>query len=213
MNDKSKLLNNYIITHSVQEDPILAKLSRETHLKVLNPRMICGPLQGKFLEFISRMIHPEYILEIGTYTGYSAICLARGLRETGKLITIEKNDELIQYPLKYFKESGLDSKIELITGNALRIIPTLPYNFDLIYIDGNKKEYIKYFEAVIEKLSPEGFIIIDNVLWNGKVLKKAEITDQDTQIIQEFNDLIYNDLRVENIILPIRDGICLMRKI
>jgi len=213
MTDKSVQIDNYITSHSTIEDPVLVKLYRETYLKVLNPRMVSGSLQGKLLEFISCMIRPEYILEIGTFTGYSAICLAKGLSETGKLITIEINDELIHFPIKYFKEAGVDLKIELLVGNAIDIVPTLPYMFDLIFIDGDKKEYISYYNTVLNKLSNGGFIIADNVLWNGKVVDTVKPSDQETLIIKEFNDMIHNDPRVENIILPVRDGINLIRKI
>ncbi len=213
MTDISEQIANYITSHSRQEDPVLAKLNRETHIKMIYPRMISGPLQGKLLEFISRMIHPDYILEIGTFTGYSAICLAKGLAEKGKLITIEINDELTLFSQKYFKEAGLSSKIELLIGNAIDIIPTLPYTFDLIFIDADKKEYVSYYNAAFDKLAQGGFIIIDNVLWGNKVVNESKNSDQETQAIKKLNDLIVNDPGVENIILPMRDGINLIRKI
>ena len=212
MTDLSEQISNYISEHSTPEDTVLAELYRETHLKMIYPRMISGPLQGKFLELISRMIRPKYILEIGTFTGYSAICLAKGLANNGKLYTIEINDELTGFSKKYFSKAGLSSKIELITGNAIQIIPTLPYSFDLVFIDAEKKEYVNYYNAVIEKLVSGGIIIIDNVLWDNKVIEKPKQSDQETLAIKELNDLIVHDSRVENIILPLRDGINLIRK-
>jgi caffeoyl-CoA O-methyltransferase len=213
MPDKAELIAAYIENHSSPEEPLLARINRETHLKVLNPRMLSGPLQGKLLEFISRMIKPTYILEIGTFTGYSAICLAKGLSPEGKLMTIEKNDELIHFPLRYFKEAGYSDRIELLTGDALEIIPTLRFTFDLVYIDGEKSEYTRYFNLLIDKVRSGGYILADNVLWSGKVLEKPASSDLETSSIIEFNHFISNDPRVENIILPLRDGISLIRKL
>ncbi len=213
MMNKSEQIAEYIKSHSTPEDPLLANLNRETHLKTIYPQMISGPLQGKLLEFISRMIAPEYILEIGTFTGYSAICMAKGLSETGKLITIEINDELIKYSRKYFEKSGLSSKIKQLTGNAIAIIPSLPYTFDLIFIDANKKEYVSYFNLAFDKLAHGGYMIIDNVLWGNKVIGQQVHSDTETREIRKLNDLISNDTRIENIIIPIRDGINLVRKI
>lgn len=213
MTDKSEQISNYITNHSTSEEPLLAKLNRETHLKMIYPRMISGPLQGKLLEFISRMIKPKYILEIGTFTGYSAICLAKGLSENGKLITIEINDELQSFSRKYFEESGLTSKIEQVTGNAIDIIPILTHTFDLIFIDADKEEYMDYYNVCIDKLAKGGFIIIDNVLWGNKVILKSKHSDPETQSIKTLNEFIINDSRVENVILPVRDGINLIRKI
>jgi caffeoyl-CoA O-methyltransferase len=213
MPEKIDSIAYYIEAHSTAEDPLLARINRETHLKVLNPRMISGPVQGKLLEFISRMIKPASILEIGTYTGYSAICLAKGLVPGGKLYTIEKNDELTLYPLNYFREAGFDDRIEVITGDAMEIIPSLPYTFDLVFIDGNKTEYIQYYQLVINKLKTSGFLIVDNVLWNGKVVENADSPDTETRSIISFNELISTDPRVENVILPLRDGISLIRKL
>jgi caffeoyl-CoA O-methyltransferase len=209
----SDLIANYIEMHSTAEDPLLARIDRETHLNVLNPRMLSGPVQGKLLEFISRMIKPDCILEIGTYTGYSAICLAKGLAQGGRLYTIEINDELVHYPLNYFKEAGFDDRIELLNGDALKIIPTLPHIFDLVYIDGDKLEYIQYYQLVIDKMKSGGFLIVDNVLWSGKVVEQTERSDPETLSIIAFNQLISDDSRVENIILPLRDGISIIRKL
>ncbi len=212
MLDKERLKQQYVEKYSTPEDTILASINRETHLNVLNPRMLSGPLQGKLLEMISRMVHPRYILEIGTFTGYSSICLAKGLAENGKLITIEKNEEIIKYPLKYIKQAGFENKIEIRTGDALDIIPGLGVNFDLVFIDGDKSEYCEYYKLVIDKVEQGGYIIADNVLWNGKVFDDREKTDEDTRSIHGFNEMVSTDPRVENVILPIRDGISLIRK-
>lgn len=205
-------LQDYLDTHSAAEDEILYQLNRETNLKVLNPRMLSGQVQGKFLEFLSRMLAPAYILEIGTFTGYSAICLARGLGKEGRLITIEKNDELKEITEKYFGLAGVSESIELLTGDALEIIPALDMDFDLIFIDGEKEEYPEYYHRVIDKLRSGGFIIADNVLWAGKVLEEVKPGDTDTLALQQFNDLVRSDPRVENCILPIRDGLNMIRK-
>jgi caffeoyl-CoA O-methyltransferase len=206
-------LLNYALHFSSPEDEVLAELNRETHLKALYPNMLSGPLQGKLLELISKMLHPKFILEIGTYTGYSAICLAKGLADNGKLITIERNDELVDLPKKYIAKAGLSDKVEIITGNALEIIPTLNQTFDLVFLDADKKDYVELYHRTFEKVSIGGYIIADNVLWYGKVVTKAHQSDKETLGIQNFNDLIKNDPRVENIILPIRDGISLIRKL
>jgi predicted O-methyltransferase YrrM len=211
--DKIKEITRYIENHSTPEDPVLKELVRETHVKVLYPQMLSGHLQGKFLEFISHMLQPEYILEIGTFTGYSAICLAKGLKCSGKLITIEKNDELTGFPLKYFKKAGILEKIELIIGDALDIIPTLKHEFDLVFIDAEKKDYVSYYQLLIEKVKPGGYILADNALWYGRVINKPDTFDKETQGIVSFNKFINEDPRVENMILPIRDGIMLIRKI
>lgn len=204
-------IESYILNHIDKEDDILNELYRETCLKVLNPRMISGHLQGKILEFISKMINPNQILEIGTYTGYSAICLAKGLQLNGRLHTIEINDELNVYAKKYINKAGLADKIILYIGDALRIIPEINEKFDLVFIDGDKKHYIQYYNLVIEKVNKGGFIIADNVLWSGKVINPKE-KDEYTTGIKEFNKLINDDDRVENVIFPIRDGISLIRK-
>lgn len=211
--DKIKEIMRYVENHTTPEDDVLKDLARETHVKVLYPQMLSGHLQGKFLEFISYMLQPEYILEIGTFTGYSAICLAKGLRHTGKLITIEKNDELTGFPVKYFKKAGISEKVELIIGDALAIIPTLNYEFDLVFIDAEKRDYVKYYQQVIEKVKPGGYILADNALWYGRVIEDQKNFDKETQGIVEFNLLINEDSRVENMILPIRDGIMLIRKL
>ena len=204
-------IDQYITEHSSEESKNLADLNRETFVKVMMPQMLSGQVQGKFLEFISRMINPEYILEIGTYTGYSAICLAKGLRSAGKLITIDINEELTPMVKKYITLEKLEDKIEVLTGNALQIIPTLTPQFDLVFIDADKNNYTKYFDLVIEKVRPGGWILADNVLWSGKII--AQNMDKDTLAIDSYNKKIQQDPRVENVIISIRDGISIARKI
>lgn len=205
-------IEEYILNHSDKEDPILAELYRETNLKVLNPRMLSGHLQGKVLEMISKMINPEKILEIGTFTGYSAICLAKGLKETGILHTIEINDELEDLISKYLQKSGLENKIKLHFGDARKIIPEINEKFDLVFIDADKREYLEYYNIILEYVKPGGFILADNVLWNGKVIKQGSPEDLHTKCIIEFNEFIKNDNRIEKVILPLRDGLTLIRK-
>jgi caffeoyl-CoA O-methyltransferase len=207
----NRKLEQYILDHSSLEDPILEDLYRQTHIRFVNPNMVSGPQQGKFLEFISKMIRPEYILEIGTFTGYSAICLARGLRPEGKLITIEINDELTTFANSYFIRAGVDSKIIQLTGNAIEVIPGLHYKFDLVFIDGDKREYTDYYKLISDKVNPGGFIIADNVLWGGKVID-ADAADPQTKGIIEFNEMISNQRNIDNIMLPFRDGMTLIRK-
>jgi caffeoyl-CoA O-methyltransferase len=207
----NKLLEQYIAEHTSPEDPVLDDLYRQTHIRFTNPNMVSGHLQGKLLELISRMIQPEDILEIGTFTGYSAICLAKGLQQGGRLITIEQNDELSSFAHSYFKRAGVDSKIIQMTGNALKIIPGLNSIFDLVFIDGDKREYIDYYRMVIGKVRPGGFIIADNVLWGGQVTDK-EITDPQARGIIEFNEMIMGEKNIEVIILPVRDGLMLIMK-
>jgi len=204
-------LERYLIEHSSPEDPVLEDLFRQTHIRFVNPNMVTGHLQGKLLEFISRMINPEMILEIGTFTGYSAICLARGLKPGGKLFTIEMNDELKEFSHTWFARIGLESEIVQLIGRAQNIIPTLDHSFDLVFIDGDKREYTEYYNAVIEKVKPGGFILADNVLWGEKVLEK-ETKDPQTLGIIEFNEMIKNRDDIEKVILPLRDGIMLIRK-
>jgi predicted O-methyltransferase YrrM len=203
---------NYILDHSAPEDPVLEDLYRQTHLRFVNPNMACGHLQGKFLEMISRMVNPSCILEIGTFTGYSAICLAKGLKNDGMLITVEANDELAGFNRAYFTRAGVASKIKSITGRLQDVAATIMEDFDLVYIDGDKREYIEYYSLIIDKVRPGGFIIADNVLWGGKVLEK-DTKDLQTKGIIEFNEMIRKQKNIENIILPLRDGIMLMRKI
>jgi caffeoyl-CoA O-methyltransferase len=205
----SRKLESYITEHISPEDPILEDLYRQTHIRFVNPNMASGHSQGKFLEMISKMINPQYILEIGTFTGYSAICLARGLRKEGKLFTIEINDELYDFTRTYFARAGLESKIIQLTGNALEVIPELDHKFDLVFIDGDKREYVDYFKCVYDKVRPGGFIIADNVLWGEKVLE-SETSDPQARGIIDFNEMIMNLESVEKIILPLRDGLTII---
>jgi caffeoyl-CoA O-methyltransferase len=208
----SRKIEQYILDHSTPEDPVLEDLYRQTHIRYVNPNMASGHLQGKFLEMIAMMIHPENILEIGTFTGYSAICLAKGLKPGGKLITIEINEELTTFSHSYFCRAGLENKITQLTGNALDIIPGLDIMFDLVFIDGDKREYTNYYRLVIDKVKPGGFILADNVLWGEKVLEK-ETSDPQARGIIDFNEMIINEKNIENVLLPIRDGLMLIRKL
>ena len=204
-------LEKFILDYSTPKDPVLEDLYRQTNIRFVNPNMVSGHLQGKFLEFISFMIRPGNILEIGTFTGYSAICLVKGLKPGGKLITIELNDELNAFSQSYFYRAGVESKITQLTGNALEIIPQLDLMFDLIFIDGDKREYTDYFRLIIDKTKPGGFILADNVLWGGNVLDN-ETCDAQTKGIIEFNEMIKNEKNIENVILPVRDGLMIIRK-
>ncbi|WP_304516935.1 O-methyltransferase [Cecembia rubra] len=207
-------LLHYCEKHSTQEDPLLKWITRETHAKVLMPRMISGHLQGKTLELIVKLMKPKVILEIGTYTGYSGICMARGLGDEGKLITLDINDELETMVRNFFEKSGLSHKIDYRLGDAIKIIPSLNENFDMVFIDADKNNYINYYNLVIDRVSPGGIIIADNVLWSGKViLKEGQKIDKDTKIILDYNRMVQEDPRVENVLLPIRDGLMIARKL
>ena len=203
---------NYSISKSEKESKLLNDLYRETYLKVLNPRMISGHYQGRILSFISKIMSPKKILEIGTYTGYSAICLCEGLDKDGVLHTIDNNKELIEIQNKYFKKANLTNKIVQHSGDAKSIIPSLYEEFDIVFIDADKESYPEYYDLIINKVSSGGIIIADNILWSGKILEKVEKDDQATKSIIEFNNKIAQDDRVKNIILPIRDGLNIVRK-
>lgn len=205
-----KAIDEYVISHTSGENALLAKISRETRMEVLMPRMLSGHLQGRVLSMFSHMIKPEFILEIGTYTGYSALCLAEGLRSDGKIVTIDVNEELERRVRNYFSESEFSHQIDYRIGDAGIIIPELEHTFDLVFIDADKENYYKYFTLVFEKVRKGGFIIADNVLWSGRVI--AEKKDKDTQSICEFNDRIFNDDRVEKVLFPVRDGLMVIRK-
>lgn len=205
-------IENYITFHTTEEDEVLRELDRETHLKVMGARMISGHLQGQVLTMLSKMIRPHRILELGTFTGYSAICLARGLQPGGKLITIEIDDELEEMTRRFFAKAGLTDKIIQKTGSALEIIPMLEESFDLVFIDADKREYVAYFQAIFPKVKNGGFIIADNTLWSGKVVEKPVRGDEQTQGIIKFNTWIKNDTRVEQVILPLRDGMTIIYK-
>ncbi len=207
----AETLDRYLVEHSREEDPVLQELSRHTYLKVVHPRMLSGHILGSFLTMFSKMLSPQHILEIGTYTGYSAICLARGLRPGGTLTTIEVNDELRSTALKYFRKAGLHEQIELVNGDALKVIPALEDNYDLVFMDANKDDYPDYYKQVIDKVTTGGYILVDNVLWGGKVLD-TQLEDSTTRTIDQFNKIITADRRVENLLLPIRDGLMVIKK-
>jgi len=208
----NKDILEYSEKYSQQEPEILQELNRETHLKILNPRMLSGFFQGRLLSIISKLIKPKKVLEIGTYTGYSAICISEGMNKNGIIHTIDKNEELNTIQKKYFKKSGLENNIIQYNGCALDIIPKIEEKFDLIFIDADKENYINYFNLVINKLNNNGVILADNVLWSGKVIN-SEDHDLTTNVLREFNKSVNNDNRVETILLPIRDGISIIRKI
>jgi len=212
MNFLPEPIEVYCEQHTQQENELLKKINRETHLEVLMPRMLSGHLQGRFLAMISKMIQPKNILEIGTFTGYAALCLAEGLKADGKLITIDINEELAPRVQQYFSESDKSTQMQLITGNALNEIPQLNMMFDLVFIDADKKNYAAYYELVFDKVNHGGYIIADNVLWSGKVANPHEHKDADTLNMLAFNQMIANDSRVEQMLLPLRDGLMICRK-
>lgn len=205
-------IEQYAIEHSKSEDTVLAALNRETWAKVLRPRMLSGHLQGKILENFSYMIRPKRILEIGTYTGYSAICMAKGLAEGGKMITIDINDEISHIASKFIEEAGLIDQIDFRIGDALKIIPDLTETWDLVFIDADKENYSAYYDLIVDRMRPGGFIIADNVLWSGKVLDSYESLDNETKSLFDFNNKITNDDRVDNVLMPVRDGLMIIRK-
>ncbi|WAC12135.1 O-methyltransferase [Dyadobacter pollutisoli] len=207
-------IEEYSVLHTENESELLKSLNRETHANILNPRMLSGHLQGRFLSMISRMIRPERILEIGTYTGYSAICLCEGLKPGGKLITIDINEELETFTRNFFKRSPFEDSIDYRIGVALDIVPTLSDTFDLVFIDADKINYSSYFNLCLEKVRPGGFLIADNVLWSGKVIQSEQTKiDKDTQALLDFNRMVHEDSRVSNILLPIRDGLMILQKL
>ena len=208
-----KEIDEYSGKHTQSETKILSDLNRETHIKVLIPRMLSGHIQGRILSMFSHMIQPKNILEIGTYTGYSAICFAEGMKPNGKLITIDINNELETMANSYFEKSGFGNQIEMKIGNAMDIIPELELDFDLVFIDADKHNYSNYFDLVIDKVNKGGFIIADNVLWSGKVTTEEVTTDTDTKALDEYNKKIHEDSRVENVLMPVRDGLMVARKL
>ena len=204
-------LQQYVTDHSSAVSPLLRKIDRETHLEVLQPRMLSGHFQGRVLSMLTQLLKPKRILEIGTYTGYSALCLVEGLAPEGKLITIDVNEELEARVRGYFEASAYATQIDYRIGNAAQIIPTLNETFDLIFIDADKQQYPLYYEQALDKLNQGGFILIDNVLWSGKVLD-TKYQDKDTALLRELNLKISQDERIEKVLLPIRDGLYLIRK-
>tara|TARA_R110002050_G_scaffold3615_1_gene18861 strand:+ start:1046 stop:1687 length:642 start_codon:yes stop_codon:yes gene_type:complete len=212
MNFLSDDLEYYLSQHHDPEEDLLAELNRQTHLKILQPRMLSGPLQGRYLSFLSKLLRPERILEIGTYTGYSALCLAEGLAPSGRLHTIEINDELESFTQSFFSRSAYADKLQLHIGDALEIIDELKEPWDLIFIDADKPRYLNYYEKLIPQLKSGAVILADNVLWSGKVLKEPDPRDESTLALVEFNRFVQDDDRVENLLLPLRDGLMCIRK-
>jgi len=204
---------DYAEHHTSPEDPLLQKISRDTYANFLYPRMLSGHLQGRVLSMLSKMIGPRFILEIGTYTGYSALCLAEGLQPDGKLITIDINEELHGRITASFAESLYSAMIDFRIGDAQEIIPQLDYQFDLVFIDADKQNYLNYYQLALQKVTKGGYILADNVLWSGKVLDESDKTDIETKRLREFNNMITKDDRVENVLIPIRDGIMVIRKL
>ncbi len=206
------LLDKYVCEHTANESDLLKKINRETHLEVLQPRMLSGHFQGRVLSMISKMIRPERILEIGTYTGYSALCLAEGLTPNGKLVTIDINEELASRVRGYFAESPYSHQIDYFIGDAMELIPSLNEKWDIVFIDADKHNYINYYHLVFPMVKVGGYIIADNVLWSGKVIDSSQ-QDKDTQLLREYNQLNHEDNRVEEVLFPIRDGLMIARKI
>lgn len=206
-------LDDYIVKHSDSEPELLQQLTRETFQKILQPRMSSGPYQGRVLSMLSKLVNPKTVLEIGTYTGYSALCLAEGLQTNGELHTIDVNEELVDFQRKYFDASNYGNQIHQHLGNALDIIPKLDLTFDLIFIDADKENYVNYFNLIIDKLNSGGIILSDNVLWSGKVIQELDPKDISTKAVLEYNTLLKNNIRIETVMLPIRDGLTISRKV
>ena len=213
MNFIDKKIMDYVINNSEDEPELLKELSKETYQKILQPRMLSGHPQGRLLSLLSKMIRPKRILEIGTYTGYGTICLAEGLADTGKIITIDINEELIDFQNKYFERSGYRDKIIQLNGEALDVIDGLNEKFDIVFLDADKENYIEYYKLISNKMVNGGILISDNVLWSGKVLESSKLDDIETNTLDQFNQLIKDDKRFETIIIPIRDGISISRLI
>ena len=208
----SQKLDDYVCAHSEDEPVLLYDLNRDTHLNVLRPRMLSGHFQGRVLSMLSHMIQPENVLEIGTYTGYSALCFAEGLADGGKITTIDKNEELEDLVNEYVAKSEFKDQIKCVIGDAMDLIPSMKEVFDLVFIDADKSNYINYYNMAMTKLSPGGYIIIDNVLWSGKVLEDVEPNDEDTQVLVDLNRIVHEDSRVQEVLFPIRDGLLVIRK-
>ena len=205
-------LEGYILSHIDSEPDLLKKLNRDTYVNVLRPRMLSGHLQGRILKMFCRMIRPTKVLELGTFTGYSALCIAEGLPENGVVYTIDNNEELEEFVGNYFEQSPYKNKIRQLTGDALNTIKTLDETFDLVFIDADKREYLQYYEAVFDKVNQGGFIIADNTLWDGKVIEEIDPNDDQTIGIMSFNDFVAQDTRVEKVIIPLRDGMTILQK-
>lgn len=207
----SEELENYVALHSEDEPKLLAELNRETHQKILQPRMLSGHFQGRVLSMISKLVNPSTILEIGTYTGYATLCLSEGLQENGTVDTLDNNEELYDFQRKYFDKSDYGNQIFQHLGNALDIIPTLDKKFDLVFIDADKENYINYFNVILPKMNKGGIILSDNVLWSGKVLQEVKPNDRSTKTLLEYNKILKEDKRIETVLLPIRDGLTVSR--
>lgn len=205
-------IDDYVVQHSAKEPELLQKLNRETHQKVLQPRMLSGHYQGRILSMLSKLIHPASILEIGTYTGYSALCLAEGMKSNGVLHTIDVNEELLELQKRYFEASLWKDQIVQHLGDATEIIPALKVDFDLVFIDADKPNYPIYFKQIMEKLRPGGVILSDNVLWSGKVIEALKADDESTKALLEYNRLLAEDERLETVMLPVRDGLTISRR-
>lgn len=208
----SEKIDDYVCAHSENEPQLLYELNRETHINVLRPRMLSGHFQGRVLSLLSHMIQPKNVLEIGTYTGYSALCFAEGLADGGKILTLDKNEELEDLVNEFVQKSEYKNAIECRIGDAMEIIPTLNEEYDLVFIDADKSNYINYYNMVFDKVAKGGYIIIDNVLWSGKVVEEVEKGDEDTQVLIDLNKLIHEDDRVQEVLFPIRDGLMIARK-
>ncbi len=211
MNFIPDALDEYAVNHTQAEPELLSRLSRETHQKVLQPRMLSGHYQGRLLSMLSKIIKPKTILEVGTYTGYSALCLAEGLQQDGELHTIDINEELVDLQKKYFELSEFKDQIQAHLGNALTIIPRLNLKFDLVFIDADKPNYPEYFDLIINKINSGGILLTDNVLWSGKVIEEIKEDDESTKALVIYNKMIAEDARLETILLPIRDGLSITR--
>ncbi|MBR4146966.1 MAG: O-methyltransferase [Bacteroidales bacterium] len=211
MTDLTYAIEEYLEQHTTPMDEVLESLYRETHLHAMNPRMASGPVQGRFLQLLCQLMHPAKVLEIGTFTGFSTICMARGMASDGLLTTIEANEEYEGIIRKYLEKAGVSERVQLVIGDAKAVIPTLEGGFDLVFLDADKASYPIYYDLVMDKLDPGGLLLADNVLWEGKVLN-ADTKERDTQAIRAFNDKVQNDPRVENVLLPLRDGLMMVRK-
>ncbi len=209
---KDKRLNDYIEKYIDTESPVLCELNRQTHLRIVNPNMLSGHLQGSVLSMLSKMIAPKYILEIGTYTGYSAICMAQGLKEGGMLHTIDINDEIKNFAESYITKAGVNDKITMHTGDAKLIIPQLDIKFDLAFIDADKENYLNYYKLVIPKINSGGYILVDNIFWDGKVLDTIDKQDVEAKGILQLMEFVKKDKTIERTILPVRDGLMIIRK-
>jgi predicted O-methyltransferase YrrM len=209
----SNALYDYVVAHSQEEPPLLADLTRQTHLKVLQPRMLSGPLQGRFLSVLTKLLQPKKILEVGTFTGYATLCLAEGLPKDGLIDTLDKNEELVDFQRSFFDRSPWGKQIHQHCGDAIEIIPTLEGEYDLVFLDADKKNYLNYLELLFPKIKPGGLLLSDNVLWSGKVLEETQKNDRDTAVLKEFNQKLATHPNFETVLLPLRDGLTLSRKI